>query len=82
MPDNWCVKRLRPALGQTRFLIQAPDVPDRNQVEVSVTTNGEQRTVSFVILGPEEAKGYPAGVNVPTCAKCHARVEACICPQG
>ncbi|MCX7600067.1 MAG: ADP-ribosylglycohydrolase family protein [Armatimonadetes bacterium] len=81
VPDNWCVKRLRPALGQTRFLIQAADVLDRNQVEVSVTTNREHRTVSFVILGPEEAKGYPAGVNVPTCAKCHARVEACICPQ-
>lgn len=81
-PEGWLVKGLRPALGQTRFLVQAAEVPDRNEVQVSVLAKGEQTSATFTILGPGEAKGYPAGVNVPTCPKCHARIEACICPRG
>jgi hypothetical protein len=33
----------------------------------------------FAILGPGEAKGFPAGTNVPMCKQCHARIGACIC---
>jgi hypothetical protein len=41
---------------------------------------GREVAASFTILGPEEAKGFPAGANVENCPKCHARKEACICP--
>lgn len=72
VPAGWLCKRLGPA----RFeLFTSQMSKDRNAV--SVVADGAQ--VDFVILGPGEAKGFPAGANVPECPKCHARVEACLC---
>jgi len=34
------------------------------------------------MLGPGEAKGFPAGDNVRACPKCWARIEACICEDN
>ena len=72
VPDGWSCERLGPA----RFRITCPTaVPDRNVI--SGVVNGD--TVDFMILGPAEAKGFAAGANVPSCPKCYARLEACMC---
>jgi len=74
VPLGWTVRRLGPAA----FLIASDQpVPDRNRLTVRL--GGD--SVDFTILGPGEAKGFPAGDNVPTCPKCRARVEACFCPK-
>jgi len=72
VPDGWSCRRTGPA----RFMLHcAGPVPDRNTL--TVTVGG--RSVGFAMLGPGEARGVPAGQNVETCPRCHARVEACIC---
>ena len=32
------------------------------------------------VLGPDEARGYPAGENIPKCPECGGRLGACVCP--
>jgi len=73
VPAGWtCARR-----GPARFLIASDGpVADRNTVTVKLA----EGTVDFVVLGPGEAKGFPAGENVEICPTCWARVEACICP--
>ncbi|MFH0922064.1 MAG: ADP-ribosylglycohydrolase family protein [Fibrobacterota bacterium] len=80
-PDNRATLRV-PAewnctpLGKGRFLLfSGKPVQDRNIVTISI---GGMET-RFTILGPGEAKGFPAGDNVIKCPKCQARIEACIC---
>jgi ADP-ribosylglycohydrolase len=73
VPAGWTAERLGPA----RFrLFSAEPVADRNPVTVTAPGVG---AVPFTVLGPGEAKGFPAGDNVAKCPKCQARVEACIC---
>lgn len=79
--SGWRVQPLGEKLGQHRFALYADEVADHNTVSVTVMLDGQILNAEFTMLGPGEAKGYPAGVNVPTCPKCHARVEACICEK-
>ena len=73
VPSGWTCERL----GGGRFRLSASGpVADRNTVKVSLPGLG---AVEFTVLGPGEAKGYPAGDNVKKCPKCWARIEACIC---
>jgi ADP-ribosylglycohydrolase len=72
VPDGWKCDRL----GPTRFRLLAQQAVDGRNI-ISVAVNGAK--VDFVILGPDEAQGYEAGANVPSCPTCHARVEACMC---
>jgi len=73
VPAGWTCERLSSA----RFRISCPGpVADRNKVQVTLPAG---QTAEFTILGPGEAKGFPAGDNVRKCPKCHARAEACIC---
>ncbi|MBI3991620.1 MAG: ADP-ribosylglycohydrolase family protein [Candidatus Omnitrophica bacterium] len=72
VPDGWNCERLGPA----RFRLLAPQ-PVARKNHISVSVNGKK--VDFVILGPDEAKGFAAGVCVPSCPRCQARVEACMC---
>jgi len=73
VPQGWSCTKLGPA---TFRLCAAGAVAPRNTVTV-VLADGA--TVDFVMLGPEEAQGFPAGENVPKCPNCQARLEACIC---
>ena len=58
VPDGWQCLRL----GPSRFQVLACNaVSSRNTI--SVVISGE--AVEFVILGPDEAKGYEAGIMVP-----------------
>ncbi len=73
LPGNWTAQRL----GPSHFRLMSPGpIADRNSISVKLT---DGRSVAFAMLGPGDAKGYPAGDNVPMCPKCRARVEACIC---
>lgn len=80
-PEGWRVQPLDEKLGRYRFLLYADDVADRSTIEVTATVEHQTLDAKFTMLGPGDAKGYPAGVNVPTCPRCHARVEACICKK-
>jgi len=74
VPKSWQCTRL----GNARFRILADGkVADRNSLKVSLGG----KSADFTMLGPGEAKGFPAGDNVATCPRCHARVEACICEK-
>jgi len=73
VPDGWSCERT----GTAHFRIAAQGaVPGRNELHVKLAGGGR---VAFTILGPDEAKGFPAGNNVEKCGKCGARVEACVC---
>ncbi|HUS48310.1 MAG TPA: ADP-ribosylglycohydrolase family protein [Phycisphaerae bacterium] len=74
-PDGWTCTRL----ADNRFRLACDgDVADANTLTVRPAAGG---SVDFTMLGPGQAKGYPAGHNVPECLTCRARVEACICPK-
>ena len=75
VPDGWSCEKLDN--GRFRIFTSKP-VADRNKLTVTL---GKGKSSSFTILGPGEAKGFPAGDNVPKCPKCWARIEACICPK-
>jgi hypothetical protein len=81
VPAGWRVQPARELVGQQRFTLYADEVADRNTIEVTATLDGTLLNATFAMLGPGEARGYPAGQNVPTCPRCHARVEACICEK-
>jgi ADP-ribosylglycohydrolase len=68
-------------LGQARFWLRAAQVSDKNTIGVQAKVDGEEYRADFVMLGPGEAKGYPCRDNVPGCAKCGSRIEACTCPR-
>jgi ADP-ribosylglycohydrolase len=63
-------------LGGGRFRLFSDSPAARNKLTVRIGSLGE---TSFVILGPQEAAGFPAGKVVEKCPKCHARVAACLC---
>ncbi len=72
-PAGWSCDRL----GPSRFRLYSPQpVADSNTVTIRLASGS---TVDFTVLGPGEARGFPAGGNVEKCPCCQARVEACIC---
>jgi hypothetical protein len=74
VPAGWSCRRLSSA----KFRIgTSKPVADQNFITVKLP-GGQTR---FAMLGPGLAKGYPAGVNVPTCATCRSRVEVCTCKK-
>jgi len=78
-PPGWRAVAVGEMGGQHRFKLRSGKVADRNAIAVEVDVGGQRLSATYAILGPGEAKGYPCGHNVPTCPKCHARLEACIC---
>jgi ADP-ribosylglycohydrolase len=75
VPQGWTCRRL----GAAKFEIMAEDsIADRNTIQVVLP---DKKTVGFTMLGPGEAKGFPAGDNVEACPKCGARIEACFCEK-
>jgi hypothetical protein len=84
-PNGWRCERLGPA--RFRLLAPAEAIQSRNVVSVVVGAkggigDGSGSTVDFVLLGPDEAKGFEAGKNVERCPRCGARAEACFCATG
>ena len=79
VPGDWEIKTAKEAMGQKRFVVRTAKVQNYNTIGVLVTLPDGQRRTKFLILGPEEARGYPSGTRVPTCPNCHAWQDACIC---
>ncbi len=73
VPNGWTCR----SLGEGRFSVgcSGPVAP-RSTLTV-VLPDGK---VDFTILGPDEARGYPAGEDIPKCGKCGGRLGACVCP--
>lgn len=82
VPEGWIVSVSQKAPGRYSFNILAHQVEIRNTIMIIAKLSDGDRKVSFTVLGPNEAKGFPSGANVPTCPRCGARKEACICPAG
>ena len=78
-PEDWQVEPAPAALGQQRFTLRAHRVPPRSTVEVTVALPAGERVFSYTVLGPAEAQGFPAGLNVPGCETCGARRGHCAC---
>jgi len=74
-PPGWNVTELEGLFGQKRFLVEASDVENINELNIEF----ENRRARFVILGPREAGWYPSGQNVPTCPICHGYKGHCVC---
>jgi ADP-ribosylglycohydrolase len=77
-PKGWAIEREQ----GNRFVVRAAAVADRNVLAVTARERKREARASFTVLGPGEAKGFPAGEIVPTCRRCGARKEACICRGG
>jgi ADP-ribosylglycohydrolase len=75
VPTGWSCSKLGPASFE---IISAGPIADRNTIQVTLA---DKKSVGFTMLGPGEAKGFPAGDNVPACPGCGARVEACFCEK-
>lgn len=78
-PAGWEVRPVGEKWGQQCFEVTATEVPDRNTLRATAVLEGKTLVAEFTILGPGEAQGFPCRTNVPTCPRCHARVEACVC---
>jgi len=81
-PGHWSVEPLGSGQGRFRFTLKSDEVADSSEVTVFAASPDQRITATFVMLGPGEARGYPANQNVPTCPNCRARKEACVCPKG
>lgn len=75
VPQNWSCNRIGPASFE---VYSAGPIADSNRLQVTLA---DKKSVTFTMLGPGEAKGFPAGNNIPTCPQCGARTEACICEK-
>ncbi len=80
-PAGWQVEPAPAALGQQRFRLRADEVAARNPLAVTVDLPCGQQRLEYMIFGPEEAQGWSTVQGVPTCPKCGARVDYCICAQ-
>ena len=80
-PDGWSITAAGEMLGQQRFTLRAESVADNNTLTASVTVDGRRLSAEYLMLGPGAAPGFPCGVNVERCPKCHARIESCICAK-
>jgi hypothetical protein len=79
-PAGWTVTPLKEIGGQA-FEIIAPAVEPFNDLQVDVRNGTGAHRAKFRVLGPQEAKGFPATQNVPTCPKCWGMQGYCICTR-
>jgi ADP-ribosylglycohydrolase len=80
-PEGWTVRQVEHDDGGAAFEVCAPSVAPLN--DLGVTVRGEDHThrVDFRVLGPQEARGYAAAQNVPTCPKCGGMKGYCLCER-
>ncbi len=75
VPQSWTCCRIGPAEFE---LFSETPVANRNTIQVILPN---KKRIDFAMLGPGEAKGFPACEGVAVCPKCLARVEACFCAK-
>jgi ADP-ribosylglycohydrolase len=80
-PADWHVKPLESSEVEMAYEVFADKVDDANTVKARVEIGGKKYETDFLILGPNAGKDWQPARGVPTCPKCHARIEACLCPK-
>ncbi|MHA1804631.1 MAG: ADP-ribosylglycohydrolase family protein [Promethearchaeota archaeon] len=65
VPNGWEVQFLDDEFEQKRFIIRASEIQNFNIIHVCLPQINENKKIKFVILGPNEAQGYPSGINIP-----------------
>ncbi|MCX6374698.1 MAG: hypothetical protein NTU88_01435 [Armatimonadetes bacterium] len=80
-PKDWHVKPVESSEAEMVYQVFADQPADSNTLLVSLNMDGKAHETSFIILGPNAGKDWQPASGVPTCPKCHARTEACLCPK-
>jgi len=80
-PPGWQARPLD-GDGPAAFEVVTSDPEPRNDVGVLVTDGERTHRATFRVLGPQEARGYPATQNLPRCPKCQGLEGYCICTRG
>jgi len=65
VPSGWKVKVIKKPMEQQRFIIKGVNIQNINNIGVKISFPDKVYSTTFVILGPEEATGYPSGINIP-----------------
>lgn len=78
--DGWHVSEDAPDSDMdAAFIVTAVNPSGRNVLAVTLSVDGKVVEQAFVVLGPDEARGYPALRNVQKCPTCNGRAERCLC---
>jgi len=77
-PAGWKIKKAGVMADQKRFVMHSEKVDGINKLHVNIKDIPGSK-VSFTMLGPEEAKGFPANTQTERCSLCGAWKGACIC---
>lgn len=77
LPAGWSAQKVSDM--EAEFDITPGTIEDRNIIGVRIQAGRAEYTTEFAILGPNEAKGFAAGENVPCCPVCHGIKGSCIC---
>ena len=80
-PKAWHVKTLESSEVEMAYEVFADSVEDSNVLRARAAVNGKTYETSFIILGPNAGEDWQPAKGVPTCPKCNARLEACLCSQ-
>jgi len=62
---NMEVKQISNDMDQKCFRVHASEVNDYNSLYICLPHPNGKIRAKFIILGPNEAQGYPSGVNIP-----------------
>jgi ADP-ribosylglycohydrolase len=65
VPSGWEVKQISNGMDQKCFRVHASEVNDYNSLYICLPHPNGKIRAKFIILGPNEAQGYPSGVNIP-----------------
>lgn len=81
VPGGWELSPRSSANGEAVWRVVPNSVADKNRLTVKADVVGKELSASFLILGPEGAKGVPPAEMVPRCKVCAARIECCVCEK-
>jgi hypothetical protein len=74
VPDGW-----KSVADGSSFTVTAGPIGKSARIGVTAEVAGRSWRTEFTVLGPDDAKGWPAAVNVEYCPVCHGRKGSCLC---
>jgi ADP-ribosylglycohydrolase len=78
VPTGWQIVKVADA-NVAGFDVTADDTKQSTWLQVKTQHEGKNYEAAFLLLGTDEAKGYPSGVNIPRCPVCHGNQQSCLC---
>jgi hypothetical protein len=78
VPKGWKMTRID-SPGGGSFTVTAAKFTGTAEIGVDAVINGKKHQVTFAVLAPDAARGYPAGANIEYCPKCQGRKGSCLC---